>query len=142
MFVGGVGAFADGAEAVEGGNAEGGGEIAIGCAASRSFAESKAHLFGERFGASVEFGAVLAFERRAIEAAAQFQLGAASNGFQSAESLFQGVHIGVTPGAKIEINFSAVGNDVGARAAIDEVGIDGNAVTGIVPFFNASDLRG
>lgn len=142
MLVAGVRAFADGTEAVQGGDAESGGEIAVGCAASRGFAESKAHLFGERFGASVEFNAVLAFERRAIEAAAQLKLDAASDGFQSAKSFFHRAHIGMTPGAKIEIDLGAVGNHVGASAAIDEVGIDGNAVARVVPLFNTGDLRG
>lgn len=140
--MGGVGALAYGAEAVESGDTEGGREIAIGCAASRGFAECKAHLFGETFGATVELNAVFAFERRAIEAAAQLKFDATSNCFQRAESFFQSAHIGVTPGAKIKINFGAVGDDVGASAAIDEIRIHGNAVTRVVPFFDPGDLRG
>ena len=103
---------------------------------------AKPICLARRFGATVEFNAVFAFERRAIEAAAQLKFDATSNCFQSAESFFQSAHVGVTPGAKIKINFGAVGNDVGASAAIDEIRIHGNAVTRIVPFFDPGDLRG
>ena len=99
-------------------------------------------MFGEGFGASEEFGAVFAFQRRAIKTTANFEFDAAANGFQRVESLFQSAHIAEPPGTKIEIDFGGVRNDVRARAAIDEVRVDGHAVTGVVPFFNACDLSG
>jgi len=69
VFVSGVGAIAYGAEAVESGDAESGGEIAVGAATCGSFTYGKAHARRERFGAGKQGSAVFAFEGRAIEAA-------------------------------------------------------------------------
>ena len=141
-FLRGVRAVAHSAEAIERGNAESGGEISIGATTGWAFSQRKSHLLRERFGAQIKRGALFALERRAVKAAADFQSCAAADGLQRTETLFQSAHIGQTPGAKIDIYFGAIGDDVGACAALDDVRIDGNAVAEIVPFFEASDLRG
>ena len=141
IFLRRVGAVTDSAKAIESGDTESSGEVAVGAATSRSFAERKAHLLGERFGAEKKSGAVLALERRAVKTAADFEFCATTNRLQRTEALLQCAHVRDTPGAKIEIDFGAVGDDVGARAAIDDIGVDGDAVTRIVPFFDASNLR-
>ena len=76
VFVGGVGAVADGAEAVEGGDAERGGEISVRAAADGAFAQGKIHLLRDGIGASEESSAHFAFERRAVEAAGYLEAGA------------------------------------------------------------------
>ena len=52
VLVSGVGAISNSAEAIEGGNAEGRGEIAIGAATGSSLTKCETHLFRERFGTS------------------------------------------------------------------------------------------
>ena len=138
----GVGTVADGAEAVEGGDAEGGGEVAVGAAAGGGFAEGEAEFTGDGFGAREEGDAVFAFERGAIEAAVDFEFCAAMDGLQGMEALFEGAHVGAAPGAEIEPGCSAVGDDVGAGAAGDDVGVNGDAAAEVVPLFQAGDLRG
>ena len=130
-----MGAVADGAEAVERGNAEGGGEVSVGAAAGRGFAEGEAEFAGDGFGTGEEGGAVFAFEGRAIEAAADLEFRAAMHGLQGVETLFEGAHVRVAPGAEIERGLGAVGDDVGAGAAGDDVGVDGDASAQVVPFF-------
>jgi hypothetical protein len=142
VFVGGVGAVAYGAEAVEGGDAEGGGEVAVGAAAGCGFAKREAEFAGDGFGAGEKGGAVFVLERGAIEPAVNFEFCAAMDGLQGVQALFEGAHVGVAPGAEIERGCSAVGDDVGAGAAGDDVGVDGDAAAEVVPLFQASDLRG
>jgi len=83
---------------------------------------------------------MLALEGRALKTAADLEFDATTNRFQRTEPLLQCAYIRDTPGAKVEIDLGAVGDDVRARAPIDDIGVDGNAVTRIVPFFDASNL--
>lgn len=85
---------------------------------------------------------MFAFQRRTIEAATDFKFRPAINRFQSAEALFEGMHISKTPGSKVEINLGGVRDNVGASAAVDEVRVYRHAMAGIVPFLNAGDLSG
>jgi hypothetical protein len=142
VLIGGVGAVAYGAEAVEGGDAEGGGEVAVGAAAGRGFAEREPEIAGNGFGAGVKGGALFAFERWAIEAAEDFEFRTAMNGLEGVEAFFEGAHIAVAPGAEIERSLGAVGDDVRAGAAGDDVRVDGDAAAEIVPLFEARDLCG
>ena len=48
----------------------------------------------------------------------------------------------MSPGAEIERDCSAVGDDVGAGAAGDDVGVDGDTSAQVVPLLEAGDLRG
>lgn len=134
--------MADGAEAVERGDAEGGGEIAVGAAAGGAFAEAQAYLRGEGFGAREERGAALVFERSTIEAAVNFETRAAMDGAKRAEASFDAAHVRSVESAKVEESPGAFGNDVDARAAFDDVGVDADTAAWIVPFTDARDLLG
>lgn len=134
--------MADGAEAVEGGDAERGGEIAVGAAAGRAFTERPSHLSGKRFGAREERCAAIAFERRAIEAAMNFQAGAAIEGAKRAEASFDAAHVGSVERAEIEESASAFSDDIDARAAFDDVSIDADAAAQVVPGADARELLG
>lgn len=81
------------------------------------------------------------FKGRAIEAAEEFQARAFVDWFEGAETLFEGAHVRQAPGAEIEDGFSAVGDDVGARAAGYDVRVDGDAAAKVVPLFDTRDLR-
>jgi len=83
VLMSGVRAIADGAEAIKSRDTERRREVPVGASTDRSLAQGEAQLTGERSGASEENNALLAFERRAIKAAMDFELGAAMNGFQS-----------------------------------------------------------
>jgi len=138
--VGGMGAVADGAEAVECGDACGGGEISVGAAADGAFPEREVHLRGECFGAGEERGAHFVFEGRAVEAAGDFEVSARMNWAKRMQAALQFAHVGNAEGAQVEDGASAFGDDVGARAAFHEAGVDGDAAAEIVPFFEAREL--
>jgi len=137
-----VSAVTDSAEAVQSGDAERGGEIAVGTAADGAFVELQVHLRGEGFCAAEEREAELPLERRAIEAAADFELGAGKNGAEGAKARFEEAHVGDPQGAKVEAGAGAVGDDVHAGAAFNDVGVERDAAAGIVPGTQAGDLQG
>ncbi len=56
------------------------------------------------------------------------------------QSPFQAAHIGNMKRTEIENGAGAFRDDIGARAAFDGTGVDGDAATKIVPFFDASKL--
>ena len=56
--------------------------------------------------------------------------------------MFQPSHVGDAQGAQIENRAGAIGDYVGARAALDEAGVDGDAPTQVVPPLNALELPG
>ncbi len=58
------------------------------------------------------------------------------------EPLFNGFHVGESPGAQIQSGLGLIGDDIGARAAGDDVGVEGDAAARIIPLFNARNLRG
>lgn len=86
-------AVADGAEAIERGDAESGGEIAIGAAAGGAFAQGEPHLCGERFGFGEERGTAFVFERGTIEAAANFEFCTGMAWTKRVESSFEAAHV-------------------------------------------------
>jgi hypothetical protein len=141
VFVGGVGAVTNRAKAVERGDAEGGGEIAVGAAAYGAFAESEAHLGGEGFCAGEEGGADFVFERGAAETAVNFEACAGENGAQGAQALLDAAHVCGTKRTEIEYRLGALGDYVGARAAFDFADIYGDAAAKIVPLLHALDLE-
>src|SRR5579864_6734096 len=93
MFVRGVRAVTHRAESIERGNAERGGQVAVGATAGHTFTEAQTHLRRERLGASEKRGADFAFHRGAIEAAANFETGAANARTQGTQALFEAAHI-------------------------------------------------
>jgi len=135
-----MGAVADGAEAVERGDAGGGSEISVGAAADGAFAEREIHLRGERFGTGEERGGHFVFEGRAVEAAGDFEASAGMNRAERMQAAFQIAHVGNAEGAQVKDGACAFGDDVSARAAFDETGVDGDAAAEIVPFFEAREL--
>jgi hypothetical protein len=136
-----VGAIADGAEAIECGDAQCGGEIAVGATPDGAFTKRKTHLRGERFGASEKSCAHSAFEWGAIEAAGDFQASAPVDRAESVQAALQDAHVGNAHRAQIKNGSGVFGDDVGARAAFDDAGIDGYTPAKIVPFFEARELR-
>jgi len=64
------------------------------------------------------------------------------NGLQGMEALFEGAHVREAPGTKIERGYGSRRDDVGARAARNDVGVDGDTPAHVVPFFHASNLSG
>lgn len=135
-----MGAVADGAEAVKGWRADRGSEIAVGAAASGGLSERKTHLQRQDFGFGEKRGTGFAFERRAIKAAASFQLRSGKNWTERLQAALNAAHIRDTECAKIEDGFGAFGDDVYARAAFDYVRIHGDAAAGVVPFLDSCDL--
>ena len=63
-------------------------------------------------------------------------------GLEGAQALFEGMHVGGAPSAKIERGLRGFGDDIGAGTSGDDVGVDGDALTKIIPLFNASNLPG
>jgi len=133
-------AVADGAEAVERGDAESGGEIAVGAAAGGAFAQSETHLRGERFGFDEERGAAFALERSAIEAAANFEFCTGMAWTKSTEFAFEAAHVGDAERAKVEDRAGSLGDDIHTRSAFDHVGVDGHAAPEIVPLLDVHKL--
>lgn len=80
--MGGVSAVADGAEAIERGNAECRGETAVGAATGSGFAEINSHFRRERLCTKEKRCADFAFERGAAEAAGYLEFCAAQDGFE------------------------------------------------------------
>ena len=142
VLVAGVGAVAYGAEAVQGGNAERGGEVSVGAAAGGGFTEGEMHFGGEGFGGVIECGAHAAFERRAGEAAEDLETRAALDGLESVEAAFELTHVGGADGAKIDYRAGAFGDDIGTGAAFDDVDVDGGTAARIGEFYYARDLAG
>ena len=131
-FVGGVGAFADRAEAVEGGNAECGGEVAVRGAAGGGLVEPEAEFGGETAGLLVERdGPGLALHRGTVDAAGNLQLAVRIGTAQAAEEPVDAGGIAGASDAHIDIGEGVLGDDVGARASRDDAGIDGEAATQI-----------
>ena len=96
----------------------------------------------ERFSASKKRSAVLAFEGWAVKAAMEFEFCTAMDRLEGMKALFESAHVGEGPGAEVEGGSSAIGDNIGARTAFDDVGVDGDATARIVPFFDSRNLCG
>ena len=142
VLANGMRAVADCAEAVERGNTKSGGEITVGTSARGGFAKGETQLSGEGFCAGEEGGAVFSLKRRAPKSASDFKFGAAVNWLKGVKAGFESAHVRRTPGAQVKSGHGAIGNDVGTRATLDDVGIDGDAAARAVPTFDAGNLRG
>src|SRR5713226_6257476 len=140
MLARGMRAVADGAEAVEGGDAEGGGEISIRASTDGTFSQGEIHLLRESFGAGEEKCAHFAFEWGAAEAAGDFKAGSPVKWSQSVQTALHRAHVGNPQGTQVKYSSGAFRNYVRARAAFDDAGIDGDAEAKIVPAFDAREL--
>ena len=133
-------AVADGAETVESGDAESAGKIAIGAAAGSAFAQSEAHLRGERFGFGEERCAAFVFERGAIEAAANFEFCTGMAWTKSVELAFEAAHVRDAERSEIEDGAGTLGDNVRPGSAFDNVGVNGHAAAEIVPLLDVRKL--
>ena len=130
--MGSVRAFSDGAEAVEGGDAEGGGEVAVGGASGGGLVELEAKLGGQTAGLFVECdGARLALHRRTVETAGDGELTVWIGAAQRVEEPVDADGVAGMSDAHIDLGEGVFGNDVGARAAGDDAGIYGEAAAQI-----------
>src|SRR5579859_875888 len=128
-----MGAVADGAEAVEGGDAKRCGEIAVRGAAGRAFTKCDAHLRGQFFCSCKKSRADAALKRSAGEAAGDFEFCAAKNRFEGVQLFFDGAHIGAAKRAEIDRGSRLFGDDVDARATFHDVSVHGYAAANVVP---------
>jgi len=134
--------IADRSQAIEGGDAERGGEISVGAAARGAFAESVARLSSEQFCPGEERGADSTFHGCAVKSAVNFEARATKGWPQRMQAALEPVHVRRVKCAKVEHSASALGNDVDARAAFDDIGVDADTAPRIIPFIETSDLRG
>src|ERR1700682_2662068 len=133
-------AVADGAESIEGGDAERRGEISVGATAHGALAQVEIHLLRERFGAGEEGCAHFAFERRAVKTAGDLQAGSPVKWTQGVQTAFHAAHVGNPHGTKIKNSARVFRNYVRARAAFDDAGVDGDAAAKIIPSFDPCEL--
>ena len=118
-FVDGVGAFADGAEAIERGDAEGSRKVAVGAAAGEGFFEFDAEVAAERLSQPEELhDAGRALHRRAVQAAGDFDGAAFIVGLQRAAER------GSVAQADADIDPASFGHHVGPRTARDDSRVD------------------
>src|SRR5215472_8473072 len=134
-------AVADGAETVQSGDAKRASKASVGTSARSALAKRKVHLLCQGLGVGEQCCADLAFERRAIEAAGDFQFRSFVNRPQIAKAAFDAAHVGRPQGPQIEYGAGAFGNYVRARATLDDVGVDTDAPSRVVPRFDARKLR-
>ena len=137
----GMRAFADGAQAVEGRNAQRGCRIAVRPAADRRFPQVDAHLARDLPGDCVKADDIRgAFERRALQGAFNAQLAALVEGREHGEPPFE-IEQSVLPrGADIHLDPRFFGNDVRRRSPPDYSGIHGDALREVGPRRQALDL--
>jgi hypothetical protein len=138
-----VRAFADGAEAVERGNAEGRGEIAVGAASGRSFAEGETHFAGEPLPEAEQLNdAGGALERRAIDAAGDFDARTFEDGFERVELAIDQGRIGGAGDANIHAREGAIRNHIRVFSRFDDGGLHGDAAARMIEAHQALDLQG
>ncbi len=138
-----MGANTHGAETVEGGDAEGGGEVAVGAAAGGGFFEGKAHFRSQASGDSEEAArAGGAFHGWTVEAAGDFDAAALVDGPKGAEFSVERGGVSGAGDADIDFGLSEGGDDVGARAAGDDTGVDREAALQVGEALDAGDLAG
>ena len=94
----------------------------------------------EGFGDFEKCGAHFAFEWVAGVRAANFEARAWEIRLQRVELMLDAAGIGGAGGAKVDDGAGAIGDYVGARAAFDDVHVDGGAALRIIPFCNARNL--
>ena len=75
-----------------------------------------------------------------LKASANFEFRARKNWTESVQAALDTAHVGDAECAKIEDGFGALGDDVYACAAFDDVRVHSDAATRIVPFLDSSKL--
>ncbi len=126
VLVGSVGTFAYGAHAVEGGDAEGGGEVAVGASAGGGFVEVEADLCGERLSGFEQCdGAGFALHGWAVDATGDLESAVGIGDFEAAE---EAVDVGGVAGfgdADVDLGGGLGGDYIGAGSAGDDPDVDG-----------------
>ncbi len=153
--MGGVGAFADCAHAVEGGYAEGAGKVAVAGAAGGCFAqggrgrcgigeEIGTEFVGQGLGATKELdGAAGSLHGRAVDAAFDGEGAAGAGcGLEGGEALFHAGAVGAASYAEVDFGPGFGGDDVGFGAAADDAGVEGDAFAQVSPGADFLDLAG
>src|SRR5579859_3914421 len=136
-----MGAVAEGAHAVEGGNADSGGEISVRTAADSGFLEFPVNVSGERRRFFIEGDdACVTFHGQAVDTAADFQLAMLVYRLESAEAAIDTGGLFGALDAHIDFDDGVGGDHVCARAAADHSGIDGQATLQVIPLPHFGDL--
>ncbi len=115
MLVDGVRAFTDGAEAIEGGDAERGGKVAIGAATAERFFQLHTQI-GRQFSSQAEqpHSSRRAFHGRAVEAAGDLNGAAGIHRPEGAKFLFEGYRVALPEDADVDFGARLCGHDIGA----------------------------
>jgi len=88
-----MGAIANCAKTVQGGNGESARKISIGAAARGALTQRKMHLLCERLRVGKKRSAPLALEGRAVESAGDLQAGPSMYGAQGMKAAFDAAHV-------------------------------------------------
>src|SRR5580765_237665 len=132
--------MADGAEAIKGCDAECGGEVTVRAAACCALFKSQAHLASQAFGFSKKRRAEFAFERSAVESAADFQACARKNRAERVQAALEAVHVCDAECTKIEDGTGTLSDYIHTSSALDEVSVHGHAVARVIPLLDACEL--
>src|ERR1700722_7126760 len=143
VLVHGVGALAHCAHAVERGNADPCGEVAVGASAYGGFVQLPARLAGNFAGLLVErdppFGA---FHGQTIYATGDLQLAMFVEGLQRSQLAVDANFLFRVPDANVDFYRGFGGNYVGARAALNDSWIHREPAPQIVELRDGCDLAG
>src|SRR5580704_734204 len=143
VLVHGVRAFAHGAHAVERGNADAGGEVAVGASAYGGFVELPSGLASNGAGFLVERGhAVGAFHRQTIDASRDLELAMLIEGLQRAQLAVETNFLFRALDAQVDLYGGFGGDYVGARASLNDTGIYRDSAPQIVELCDRRDLAG
>jgi hypothetical protein len=135
-------AVANGAEAIERWDPEGAGKVSIRAAANRALTKGKIHLLCKGFGAREEGRAHFAFKRRAAETTGDFEPSSFVNRAKGVEVALEIAHVRNPQSPQIQNGARPLRNDIGACAALDDIGIDRHAAAVVIPLFDARELLG
>src|SRR5439155_16512145 len=140
-FVGGVGAIANGAQAVDGRDAEGGGEVAVAAAAGAGLAQVVADLRGEAFGQLEALHDLWrALHGRPVQFAAHEQAGVGRGRGERLHGLLDTRPLGLGHDAHVHFGARFGGDDVAARAALHDADVHAGAALEVVEGVNLEHL--
>src|SRR5208282_2761164 len=143
VLVGGVGSVAYTAEAVEGGDAQCSGEVAIGASADRSLTKLPSQFARDSFGLLEESGhSGSALHGRTVDASGDLNFAFAVEGAQGAHFLIDTSRIFYARDTDVDARGSVRWNHVGSRSAGDDADIDGEALLQVGESGDFFDLAG
>jgi hypothetical protein len=132
--------MADGAEAIKGCDAKCGGEVTVRAAACCALFKSQAHLGSQSLGFSKKCRAEFAFERSAVESAADFQACARKNRAERVQAALEAARVCYAECTKIEDGAGTLSDYIHTSSALDDVRVHGHAVARVVPLLDACEL--